>query len=227
MIRLNITGEGLSEVRFANQVLKPLLALNTVYVSSRAVYTSYDKKLNKTYRGGFIGSSKYEKAKRDIIDWMKQDKSAECRFTTMFDLYALPNDFPGYEHAKTLTDPYQKVEYLESELAKDINEQRFIPYIQLHEFETLLYADLSQLKTEYRQYNYAIDKLIQSLTGVNPETINESPMTAPSKRIISIIPEYDDDKATVGPILLEAIGLQALRASCRHFNEWVSALEKL
>jgi predicted ATPase len=84
-----------------------------------------------------------------------------------------------------------------------------------------------QIKADYRQFNTQIDRLIHSLAGVNPETINESSQTAPSKRSIGIIPEYDDDKATVGSILLDAIGLHNLRSSCRHFNEWVTNLENL
>ncbi|MEA1960215.1 MAG: hypothetical protein U9N81_02805 [Bacillota bacterium] len=47
----------------------------------------------------------YEKAKKDLLTWIKTDNRPECRFTTMFDLYALPDDFPGYEAGKQKGDP--------------------------------------------------------------------------------------------------------------------------
>jgi hypothetical protein len=59
----------------------------------------------------------------------------------------------------------------------------------------------------------------------NPKLINDGRETAPSKRILKEIPEYD--KATAGPIIAEKRGLPALRAKCRHFHEWLSRLEKL
>jgi len=227
MIRLHVIGEGQSEVRFVKKVLSSHLSNRQVYPDARAVFTGYDKKLHKPYRGGFIGKHPYQKAKKDITDWLKQDKSKDCRFTTMFDLYALPEDFPGHSTSRDIADIYQKVEHIELELANDINDPRFIPYIQLHEFETLLYSDLTILKMEYLQYERQINHMITNMNGINPETINESPITAPSKRLIKIIPEYEFDKATVGPLLLELIGLDVMRKKCRHFNDWVTTLESL
>ena len=53
----------------------------------------------------------------------------------MIDLYALPDDFPGTEAFKGEQDPYRRVEGMEQALAEDIDDPRFMPYIQLHEFE--------------------------------------------------------------------------------------------
>jgi len=61
----------------------------------------------------------------------------------MVDLYSYPKNVPGYEEIQSL-DAYERVMGLEESLAADIASQRFVPYIQLHEFETLLYADLSR-----------------------------------------------------------------------------------
>ena len=93
----------------------------------------------------------YQKAKQDILTWMKEDDHAECRFTTMFDLYRLPDDFPGYEQSKSISDPYLRVMFIERELAKDIDDYRFIPYIQLHEFEALIFADPQRIDWEYME----------------------------------------------------------------------------
>ena len=99
---------------------------------------SRDKRKAREYRGGLLG---YERAKKDIRAWLKEDKHTECRFTTMFDLYALPDDFPGYAEAMSTSDPYDRVGILEQKMAEDIGDSRFIPYIQLHEFEALILAD--------------------------------------------------------------------------------------
>lgn len=32
----------------------------------------------------------------DIQTWLKQNSKSDCRFTSMFDLYGLPDDFPDY-----------------------------------------------------------------------------------------------------------------------------------
>ncbi len=150
-------------------------------------------------------------------------------FTTMFDLYALPNDFPGYNDAKGVNDPYEKINILEQSFSEDIGDQRFIPYIQLHEFETLLFSDLSMLEIEYFDHDKEISKLEKMLESFsnNPELINENVDTAPSKRIIKLIPEYKGNKVNVGATIASMIGIEHLKNTCRHFNEWVLKLEGL
>ncbi len=222
MIRLHITTEGQTEQNFAKRVLVPHLANSCVSVDARCVLTSRDRCATREYRGGLLS---YEKAKKDILCWMKEDDRAECRFTTMFDLYALPQDFPGYDAAKRQSDPYQKVKQLEEQMESDLNDTRFIPYLQLHEFETLILADPQQLDWEYLEHDTPINNLIKMVSNQNPELINDSPKNAPSKRISREIPTYD--KATAGVSVANKIGLQTLRAKCPHFNQWLTRLEKL
>lgn len=221
MIRLHITAEGPTELNFAQKVLAPHLGAFGIVVDARCVLTSKDNRFSKEYRGGLPN---YEKAKRDILTWFKQDRHPECRFTTMFDLYALPKDFPGYGTAKR-QDPYERVRHLEESLAADIGNAGFIPYIQLHEFEALVLADPQSLDWEYLEHDVPIRNLIAMVGNQNPELINDRPETAPSKRIRREIPEYD--KATAGVAVAEKIGLPTLREKCRHFHEWLSRLERL
>jgi hypothetical protein len=143
----------------------------------------------------------------------------------MFDFYALPNDFPGYAEAYAQRDPYERIKILEERLAADINDHRFIPYIQLHEFEALILADPKELSWEYLEHDEPIHNLIAMVGNQNPELINDGQETAPSKRILKEIPEYD--KATAGPAVAGKIGLSVLRAKCKHFHEWLSRLERL
>ena len=142
----------------------------------------------------------------------------------MFDLYALPRDFPGYATAARASSPYERVRILEGFLRDDISDWRFVPYIQLHEFEALLLCDPQQLAAMYGNYGPSIERLIEmSSQFSSPELINDGQGTAPSKRIISAIPRYR--KAIAGTIVAERIGLPALRSKCLHFDEWGTQLE--
>lgn len=222
MIRLHITAEGQTEQSFAGKVLAPHLAGFGVFVDARCVLTSRDKRKAREYRGSLLS---YEKAEKDIRAWLKEDDHVECRFTTMFDLYALPDDFPGYAEAMRNSDPYERVGILEQKMTESVGDSRFIPYIQLHEFEALLFADPKQLDWEYLEHDVPIGNLVTMVASQNPELINDGPATAPSKRILSEIPEYD--KVTAGVAVAEKIGLLMLRQKCRHFNDWLTRLERL
>ena len=224
LIRLHITAEGQTEERFVRRILQPHLALKNVFVDARSVMTSKDKKAGHTYRGGLIS---YEKAKKDIMDWIRQDNNPESHSSTMFDLYALPDDFPGVQEAARINDAYERVTFLEQSLAEDIDHPRFTAYIQLFEFEALLFSDLDKFSLEYLEHVKAIEQLKQILQSFqnNPEMIDDGPNTAPSKRILTSIPEYS--KAGSGVIIAKMIGLDQMRSMCRHFNDWICKLEEL
>ena len=221
--RLHITAEGQTEERYVNRALVPHLGnIHQVVADVRPVKTG--RKRGRDYRGGLLV---YETAKLDILNWMKEDKKPDAWFTTMFDLYALPSDFPGQAEACAKADPYEKVLILEDALKHEFEHQRFIPYIQLHEFEALVLADPQKLDWEYLEHNTAICNLVALVAGKNPEEINEGRDSAPSKRIIAEIPLYERQKATVGPVVAEKIGLTTLRQKCRHFREWIEKMESL
>jgi hypothetical protein len=217
MIRLNITSEGFSEERFVTEVLRPHLLEFNVYVETRKALTN--RKLRK--RGGIVG---YEKFKRDVKQWFH-----ECPndyHSTLIDLYGLKNDFPGFESTKHL-QTYDRVVEMENLLKADLGFHRFIPYIQLHEYEALLYADTKIMEDWLGLYNKLPDKCFtkikNSVPDNNPELINENAETAPSKRILSLCDSYD--KVNDGILILKEIGLAKLRKECRHFNSWLTQLE--
>jgi hypothetical protein len=233
VIRLHITVEGQTEERFVKDVLAPHLGRHGVFADARRVLTSRDKRSDQQFRGGFRRTNAYVIARGDICTWMKEDRGADVRFTTMFDLYALPKDFPGQNEAARATDPYERVAVLEQELRDDIHksssDSRFVPYIQLHEFEALVLADPKQLKWEFMEHERQIQRLLEMVAreGGNPELIDDGHATAPSKRIIAEVPEYEGTKASSGPLVVEKIGIEALRVTCRHFEQWLSCLERL
>ena len=112
-------------------------------------------------------------------------------------------------------------------MGEDISDQRFVPYLQLHEFEALLFSDPEKLEERFDRHSTEIRRLVQIAEQSNPELINDGIETAPSKRIIREIPEYESDKASSGPIVAERIGLTTLRMKCLHFSEWIGKLEAL
>lgn len=224
MTRLHITVEGQAEEEFVKESLSPYLAKFNVFADARCVLTSKDKR--RTYRGGLVS---YEKAKADILTWMREDANPDAIFTTMFDFYALPSTFPNYSGAREKTDPYDRVSALEKAFEDDIKDLRFIPYIQLHEFESLLFSKPEELKIEYFAHDKEIEKMIQMLKDKNgnPELINDNKHSAPSKRIIQLIPEYEHNKVTVGAPVVGLIGIEHLKKTCRHFGDWIARLERL
>jgi Domain of unknown function (DUF4276) len=218
--RLYITVEGQAEKEFADRALKPHLAGYSVDVRTRVVVTN--RKLGK--RGGILD---FEKIRGDISRLMKEDRHGEARFTTMVDLYALPTQFPGWSEAHKKPRAIDRVVVLEKALEAEFNEPRFFSFIQLHEFEALLYCDLSELQKRIANSAGGIEALGKAVQGLQPEDINEGPTTAPSKRIIHYVPIYERNKVRVGAPAAAAIGLNNLRAKCPHFGEWLSRLESL
>lgn len=177
------------------------------------------------HRGGIRN---YSLPKHHINTWMKQDKNPDARFTTMFDLYRLPEDFPGYDEASSVSDPYERVGVLENALSRDVSDHRFIPYIQLHEFEALLFASPRMLEMQFHHRIDEVNRLVETASDFDsPELIDDGRDTAPSKRIAREIPEYERRKVSAGPIVAEKIGLSTLRSECRHFGEWIDRLESL
>lgn len=106
---------------------------------------------------------------------------------------------------------------------------RFLPYIQVHEFEALVLVDVSYLPAQFPdgEADGAPDKLRSLIGDTPPELVDDGARTAPSKRIISVVGAYSSLKDVAGPAITGAIGLERLRAACPHFNEWVTRLERL
>lgn len=224
---IHVLCEGQTEQGFVECVLKPYLINNGV-AAVKSILVTTNKKKNA--RGGLVT---YQHAYNDLITMlsMYQDGDYECHiFTTMFDLYALPNDFPGYAKAHSVADRYCRVAAFEEAFAMAIRSSRFIPYIQLHEYEALVFCGLDYLTDMYKESQKSIDKLKEVLNLIgNPELVNDSPDTAPSKRIIQAIegvkkPLYNYDKPKAGRYVAEKVGIEVLRKKCSHFNEWVEKL---
>jgi hypothetical protein len=223
MVRLYLFAEGQTEETFADTLLQPHLATHGVYLQ-RAVQIAHARKKGRVHRGGVRN---YLPMKNDISRLLAQEKAGDVFFTTMLDVYGLPATFPGRDEAEGFRNaPTRRVEFLERAFAKDIGDRRFVPHLQLHEYEAYLFSDPSAFELFYDHHAREIAAL-QAIADAHatPELIDDGEQTAPSKWIESQFPDYK--KTAMGPQVAELIGLEVIRAKCPHFNAWLSRLETL
>jgi len=225
MARLYLFAGGRTEQTFADTVLKPHLGDKRVYLHNPVLMAHATKK-GIVHRGG---GRRYLPMKNDIVRFLRQEKGGDVFFTTMIDLYAIHADFPGLGQAERLRPrPEERVAFLERSFAHDVGDPRFIPYIQLHEYEAYLFSDPTLFRYFYDHHERRIVTL-QAIADAHstPELINDGRDSAPSKRIIAELPDYEDAKSVVGPQVARLIGLDVIRRKCPHFAAWLMALEKL
>ena len=104
--------------------------------------------------------------------------------------------------------------------------EKMYPYIQKHEFEGLLFSNVDAFANAID----ASEESVEELRSIRekfptPEDINDNSETAPSKRIMKIIPQYQKD--VYGPLIAMEIGLETIRAECPRFSGWMTCLESL
>ena len=152
--------------------------------------------------------------------------------TCLIDFYGIDSDFPGKKEAARksgLSDKQRVVcDAFFDKLAQTLKEgemRRFIPYVQMHEFEGLLFSDPSQLVSAIRRQDLAQHFWDIRHEFDTPEHIDDSPVNAPSKRIQKVFPRYR--KVQMGERAARAITLKKIRQQCPLFNGWLVKLESL
>ena len=104
-----------------------------------------------------------------------------------------------------------------SEMGHAFNPSRFIPFVMIHEFEALLFS-VCQGFAEGIGQELSGGLGLSSHPGCaasGPEEIDDSPLTAPSKRITKLVPGYQ--KPLMGVLAASKIGLETMRSECPHF----------
>ena len=139
-------------------------------------------------------------------------------------------DFYGFrDKGDSTVDQLEQVikRMVGNRIGRDYDASRVVVYVQRHEFEGLLFADVDR----FRNVGLAIDEACRArLRAVRqqfstPEDINDDSTTAPSKRILALLPDYQ--KRLHGPLIAEDIGLDTLRVECPRFADWMDRLERL
>jgi hypothetical protein len=220
MTRVHVVVEGQTEVSFVNQVLAPALWARQVFL--RPILLGVHG-----HKGGRVT---YARVRHDVMVRLKQDSAVYI--TTMLDFYGLGKDFPGTPLPPNLSN-LGNATCIEQAVKQDIiaeaptlrAEVRFLPYLQLHEFEGLLFSDPAGFAQGIDQSNLASQ--FQSIREgfPTPEDIDDSPDTAPSKRVLRLCPSYR--KVLNGMQAAMAVGIDAMRRECPHFRNWLDRLEEL
>ena len=225
MTRLLVHVEGQTEESFVNQVLRPHLVSGFGYTDVSARLMGNARQRSK--RGGARG---WDAVRKEIVYHLQRDPAAKS--TTMVDFYGLPQTgdraWPG--RAQASAKPFtQKAEVVEAAIALDLadvlaaSRNRFLPYVVMHEYEGLLFSDPDRFAEAVGSPGLAEGFRAIRSGFPTPEEINDSPDTAPSKRVELLFPSYQ--KPLLGIIAAQHIGLTAIREECPYFNRWVQTLE--
>ena len=215
MKRIIVICEGPTEKEFCNTILTP-------YFSSLGIYLNAP--LIKRSHGGIVP---WPSLQQQINIHLRTERNAYV--TTMIDYYGITSkhNFPLWEESRKEPDVYKRIELLERGMKEGLDEglrSRFIPYIQLHEFEGLLFSNVDVYDRVIPQGDLiGKEELLQTAAAFdNPELINNSPETSPSHRVERIVKGYD--KVVYGNYLAESIGLNKMRERCPRFNDWIDTL---
>ena len=202
MTRLAIVVEGPTELQFVQNLLASHLLPMEVY--------SYPRSLGGDIRVSRVASH--------MVNYLQS-----------FDYVTCLVDFYGFR-GKGNADPSELenliLEEINSRLRTSWDDTRVIPYVQRHEFESLLFSRVDAFSDTMFPSTAYLRQLRQIRSDFpTPEDINDNPQTAPSKRIEQLIPRYN--KPAHGYLIAEAIGLDTIRAECPRFNQWLTRLEAL
>ena len=218
MKRVLVLAEGQTEERFIKDVLNEFFLPRGVTLIPKVV-TTKRVKCGPDFKGGITDYQKVENDLRRLLG----DTGAAC-VTTFIDYYGLPKDFPGMSTRQS-GSPQVRARHVEMEWEHLISHPKFHAYLMIHEFEALLFAKPEEICRAFHR-----PEMLQDLEEIRasfqtPEDINDDPQTAPSKRIIEVLPGYQ--KTVHGPMLTKRTGLDILRRECHHFGDWLGWLEGL
>lgn len=207
--------EGPTEESFINEILAPYF-VNLMILVTPIVCTT-KRTVSVKHRGGV---SDYNKIKNELKIICKQHKNEFV--TTMFDYYAMPSNTPGINCREV--DVYKRMDIIEEAINQDIGQPNCFFNFMLHEFEGILFSSPESFS------EIADDDTISEIQrmrdeAISPEHINNSPETAPSKRLESLIPNYA--KVKNGTLLSKKMGIDAILKECKHFSTWIEKIKSI
>lgn len=210
MIRIAISVEGQSEEAFVKSLLIPFFRKCNIELTPIIVTTSKDS-CGRKHKGGCININRIKNEIKKLLP--------------TFDYVTTFYDFYGFKNRNT-----NNVDELEKKLYELFNNHKFIPYIQKYEFETLLFC-----KPEYFNEYFLDDTITKEMRKIinefnnDIEDINDSPATAPSKRIKNLFEMINEkyDKVFYGEAILSDIGLEVIKQKAKRFNTWIEKIKSL
>lgn len=211
MIRLCVICEGQTEAGFVASCLAPHLLARGILA-----YPSILRAPSGGHRGG-----------RVTVDRLSRQLAHEYhevdRLTTLVDFY-------GFQDRQGKNRDELERAILEGAMRwhrGDLDARFILPYVQMYEFEGLLFSNVEQFHVLSDGWCEKARVQLQAIRDrfATPEEINDGLDTAPSKRIQAVFRNGEYSKKEHGPLIAQAIGLEAIRAACPQFNDWLSKLE--
>jgi len=190
MVRVGISVEGPTEERFVKAVLAPYLATKHIFITPISM-------------GGDVN-----------VDRVRSElKNIGLSFDYVSTLY----DFYGFKKRRE-GDNKASLEQRIFDVVHESIKPKLIPYIQMYEFEGLLFSCPKGMERGLNEIG--VKEWCQSILDSfdrDPEKINNSAETAPSKRLEK---ETSYRKTTHGPNIAKEIGIEKIRKMCAGFNEY-------
>ena len=174
--QIDIICEGRTEQTFVDEVLWPYFAQKGIFVLPIILS-------KKGQKGGNV---RFCRAINDIYCSLK--KTSSPIVSTFVDYYGI-KDWPGKDDILPNSTPEQIANTL-NQATKDVicaeyddlnPQNRFIPFVMVHEFEALLFSSSEVLARNLHINQEMVDRVL--LEYGSPERINNSPLTAPAKRL--------------------------------------------
>lgn len=218
MKRIIIVCEGPTEQVFCRTNLSLYMQTKNIHIQTPLI---------KHSKGGIV---KWSVLKQQIENHLKSEPTATV--TTFIDYYGMysKHGFPQWDFCEQIPNKNSRMDAFEGAMFESVREDirhRFIPYLQLHEFEGLLFNDIDIIYSQIPPGDIVSRvELEQTFADYNnPEMINNNRETSPSHRLERIIKGYN--KVVYGDILSEAIGLLRIRDKSPRFNSWITKLENI
>ena len=210
--------EGKTEQIFIKSLLRKYLETRTIYITP----------IQMSKPGQKGGDVKFSRVIREISNHLKQRDNTYI--TLFFDYYGV-KEWPGLDEAKKQVEPESIAQVINTATQREVDEQlskfrsdvRFIPNVAVHEFESLLFSDPVNLADVLQIKQDMVSAIVSEFN--DPEKINNSPETAPSKRLEKLSRRFK--KTSTGITAARKIGIEKMRGQCKVFNDWITRLESI
>jgi hypothetical protein len=219
--RLIIYCEGQTEEKIVKRILKPHLLAHGVHVQPPILAATTQDPCGQ--RGGFTN---WEAMQFDLRQIFTSNDSDSIRFTTLLDVYKMPNKVLALAGFSLPLTAVADIEDVERAMEDVLGEPRLRAYLQRHEIEALLLADMDALERVFRRFKPGLEQLRADIAGfANAEDINHGSETHPAARLAAVVPGYEDMKPANAYFVLAEAGLAAVRAKCPRFDAWLKQWE--
>lgn len=224
MNRVLVLVEGQTERAIIEQVLAPHFGTHGLSLHA--------KLLGKPGHKGGIRA--FDAVRTEALALLRQEPRSFV--STFLDYYGLPASWPGIGDARGKA-AQEKARIVEVAMHESVRQRlvdpghlrRFLPCVQMHELEALLFVDPKLMAEGFERPDLAeiLAEIVQACGEC--EEINDHPETAPSRGIVRLFPSYRKGASLIAhaPIIARRIGLGAMRRACPHFNAWLTKIENL